>query len=438
VTSAKIIVNPYAGRWKAKAAIPEIRRTWDALRAEYDLVVTEGPGHGIDLAREAARAGFNPVVAAGGDGSISEVLNGLLQAAGKQEPVSMGVIPLGSADDFADMVGLAKGVESASRAILAGRTRALDVGCVNGRYFDNNSAVGLEPMVTLTQAAMKRLKGTPRYILAAFKTILSHEPWHMQLTWDDGSYEGPITLVSVGNTKRTGGAFWMTPRAEPDDGYLDFVFGGEMGRLKLVRLLPTTFNGSHVDRPEVTYERTTRLTIDSERPTPIQADGEVFDLAATHIEYSLLPGRLHVIVPAGEPAPPDAQKETRTIMRAITIHAGDVSLTAELNDSATADLIWDALPIDGPAQTWGDEIYFEIPVVTSQASDARQDVEVGTLAYWPVGHALCIFFGPTPVSTGDLPRAYSPVNVVGKVVGDAALLRKVSGGVTVRLTRAEG
>jgi diacylglycerol kinase (ATP) len=297
MNTAKIIVNPYAGRWKAKAAIADIERVCHEIGLDYELAVTEGPEHGIELAREAALAGFSPIVSAGGDGSISEVVNGLMQAAGDEVSVPFGVIPLGSADDFADMLGLVKDVTAACRTILAGHTRVVDVGCVNGRFFDNNSAIGLEPMVTITQAAMKRVKGTPRYILAALKTILGHRPWHVRLVWDDGEYEGPAALVSVGNTRRTGGAFWMTPRAEPDDGYLDFVFTEKLGRLKLLRLLPMTFDGSHVERPEVSYARTTRLTIECDPPTPVQADGELFDLSATHIEYTVLPGRLRLIVP---------------------------------------------------------------------------------------------------------------------------------------------
>jgi len=305
MATAKIIINPYAGRWKAQAAIPDIERVCQKIGLDYELVVTEGPNHGIELAREAALAGFSPIVSAGGDGSISEVINGLMQAAGacaehiRSDEMAgpLGVIPLGSADDFADMLGLEKEVEAACRVILAGHTRIIDVGNVNGRFFDNNSAVGLEPMVSMAQAAMKRVKGIPRYILAALKAILSHKPWYMRLVWDDGEYEGPVALVSVGNTRRTGGAFWMTPRAEPDDGYLDFVFAGKLGRIKLLRLLPTTFDGSHVERPEITYTRTTRLTIECDPPTPIQADGELFDLSATHIEYKVLPGRLQLIVP---------------------------------------------------------------------------------------------------------------------------------------------
>ena len=120
----------------------------------------------------------------------------------------------------------------------------------------------------------------------------------------------------------------------------------------------------------------------------------------------------------------------------ITITAGAVTLEAELNDSPTAHMIWEALPITGRANTWGDEIYFEIPVETEQAPDARADVEVGELGYWPVGRAFCIFFGPTPASGDDRPRAASPVNVVGRTLDDATAFRQVNAGATVKLTAA--
>ena len=122
-------------------------------------------------------------------------------------------------------------------------------------------------------------------------------------------------------------------------------------------------------------------------------------------------------------------------MKTITISAGDVSLPAELNDSPTAQQVWDKLPIEGAANVWGDEIYFEIPVVADQAPDARAGVEVGELGYWPVGRAFCIFFGPTPVSSDERPRAFSPVNVLGRVLGDATRFRTVRGGQKVRITR---
>ena len=124
-------------------------------------------------------------------------------------------------------------------------------------------------------------------------------------------------------------------------------------------------------------------------------------------------------------------------MNTITITTGTLVLEAELNDSPTARKIWEALPIEGRANTWGDEIYFEIPVKAAQAPDARQEVAVGELGYWPVGHALCIFFGPTPASTDERPRAYSPVNILGRVTGDATQFRAVKEGTRVRIIRQE-
>ena len=111
-------------------------------------------------------------------------------------------------------------------------------------------------------------------------------------------------------------------------------------------------------------------------------------------------------------------------MKTITISVEGISLSAELNESDTAQKIWDALPIEGRANTWGDEIYFEIPVVSEQELDARADVEVGELGYWPVGHAFCIFFGPTPMSGPGEIRPASAVNVIGQVADDATQLKE--------------
>jgi hypothetical protein len=123
-------------------------------------------------------------------------------------------------------------------------------------------------------------------------------------------------------------------------------------------------------------------------------------------------------------------------VKQIVISAGSVRAEAMLSDSPTAQKVWEALPIEGKANVWGDEVYFGIPVEAEQAPDARAEVEVGELGYWPVGKAFCIFFGPTPVSRGDKPRAYSPVNVLGQITGDATVFRAVGGGTTVRIERA--
>lgn len=122
--------------------------------------------------------------------------------------------------------------------------------------------------------------------------------------------------------------------------------------------------------------------------------------------------------------------------RKIRITAGKVSAEAILNDSPTAATIWEALPIEARGNTWGDEIYFSIPVAAKQEKDARDLVAVGELGYWPPGTAFCIFFGRTPASTDDRPRAASAVNIIGKVQGDATVFKAVSSGSRVRLERA--
>jgi hypothetical protein len=124
-------------------------------------------------------------------------------------------------------------------------------------------------------------------------------------------------------------------------------------------------------------------------------------------------------------------------MNKIQIRAGNVEMLAELNNGPTAQLIWEALPIDGRANRWGEEIYFSIPVRAGGEPSAREDVEVGDLGYWPPGNAFCIFFGPTPVSSGNKPRAASPVNLLGRLSGDATLFRSVRDGEKVRIERAE-
>lgn len=124
-------------------------------------------------------------------------------------------------------------------------------------------------------------------------------------------------------------------------------------------------------------------------------------------------------------------------MKKIIIETGEIKLNAVLNDSETARVIYDILPLEGTANVWGEEIYFSIPVHIEQAMDAKQEVNIGDLGYWPSGDALCMFFGPTPVSTDDTPMAYSPVNVFGSIEGNAKLLKSVSNGDIVKVIREQ-
>lgn len=259
------------------------------------VTVTQAVGEGIDVARQAAVSGdFAAIVAVGGDSTINEVVNGLVQAAGAEQAGTLGIIPLGTANDLADQLHIPRQLAAACARLRAAQTRIIDVGQVNERFFVNNSAVGLEAVVTVAASKMTRFKGPLRYIWAAVRSIWNRPAWQAHIRWGEQAYQGTIALVSVGNTARTGGSFFMTPDARMDDGQLDFVFAPAMPPLKLLTLLPQTFAGRHVYQPQVVYERTASLEIEM-APTPIQVDGELVDLAGTHFVYRIHPQKLRVI-----------------------------------------------------------------------------------------------------------------------------------------------
>jgi diacylglycerol kinase (ATP) len=290
-----VIVNGFAGKLDGPAKCALVKHGMHAAGLPGDMVITNRPGHGLELTRQAAAHGFTTIIAAGGDGTINEVVNGLMRTPDAPPHCRLGILPLGTANDLAYTLGLPTDIEAACRRIAARQSRLLDVGQVNGRYFINNSAVGLEPQVTIAQHRMRWLKGSGRYVVAALLTIAQPQFWDMRLDWDTGVYEGPLILVSVGNGSRTGGAFFMTPQAKPDDGQLNFIFAVRMSRLRMLGLLPKTFSGKHIGHPLVGHNRTQKLEITTTTPTPIQADGEVFETAATHITYQIFPGAVRVL-----------------------------------------------------------------------------------------------------------------------------------------------
>jgi len=261
----------------------------------------QGAGQGNQEAMIAADDGYDAVVAAGGDGTVNEVVNGLITAAGDGATKPLGIFPVGTGNDFNDMSGLSRNLLSAAKTITNGKTRQLDAGQIifdgNSHYFGNNCALAMEPMVTIENIHIKRLSGNIRYIVALFKALAKLSAWHMHVTWDTGSFEGPMILLSVCNSPRTGGIFPMAPDAIMDDGLFDFVFVPELSKMAVVALLPRLIKGTHIHNPQVSYERTRRLTVESKPGTPIHADGEVISESATHIQYGILPGKITLLSP---------------------------------------------------------------------------------------------------------------------------------------------
>jgi diacylglycerol kinase (ATP) len=249
------------------------------------------------LAQAAAEEGYEAIVAAGGDGTVSEVVNGLILAAGDGPTRPLGVLPIGTGNDFSDMLAIPRDLSAAVAVISAGKTRQVDAGRVNDRYFNNNCALAMEPMVTIENIKMRRISGKLRYVAALAKALLKLQAWHMRIHWDGGEYEGPIILLSVCNGPRTGGLFYMSPEARVDDGLFDFVLAPDMSRLKILSILPRLFNGSHIKHPLITHHRTPKLTVESDPGTPIHADGEVIASSVRRIEYETLPGKITLLAP---------------------------------------------------------------------------------------------------------------------------------------------
>lgn len=293
----KVILNPYANRWGAREQIPAVKQAFEAAGVAYDLFVTEWVGHGKALASDVA--GYDAVVAAGGDSTVNEVVNGLISAAPHGPTHPLGVLPLGTGNDFNDMTGLPRHLDECVKVIAAGRSRPVDAGRItfDGKthYFDNNCAAAMEPMVTMENIKMTRLSGNIRYIVALVKAIMKLKAWQMTIRWDGGGYEGPAYLLSVCNSARTGGVFYMAPGAEMNDGKLDYIFAPEIPKRQVLAILPKLFRGTHVQHPAVTFGRTTSLTIESRPGTPIHADGELISESAEKLAYQVLPGKITLL-----------------------------------------------------------------------------------------------------------------------------------------------
>ncbi len=305
MNKAKVILNPYAGRWLAKSQRGVVENELRAAGIEYDITSTEGAGHGTQLAREAVEQGYSPVIAAGGDGTISEIVNGMLQASGDHVPPPLGIIPLGTANDLVINLGLPVDIAQSIQVISTGGQRKIDIGEVSygepsqKRYFDNNSAIGLEPTVTLIQQRMTNLRGILRYVIASVMGIMRNPSWQIQLEWDAGRYDGPVTLITVGNCPLTGGLY-MAPHANPYDGKLTFVYGYMSSRMQMLMLLPKTMQpgpGNYIEHPNIHEIHAEWLRIRLDSPTPLHADGEIQTEEATEVSYTIYPARLPVLLP---------------------------------------------------------------------------------------------------------------------------------------------
>jgi len=298
----KVLLNPYSNRWNSQKRWADAESALRAAGVDFDLSVSEHADHLVTLAADSVKGGFSTLIIAGGDGSIGEVVNGAARAWNEKSafPVTLGIMPLGTANDLGDNLGVPRDLAAAAQVIANGKTRGVDLGKCNERYFLNNSAAGLEPYVSTKQEKIKWISGVPRYLVAAVLGIMDKPNWKAKLEWDDGSYEGPLSLVSVGNAPRTGGIFFMTPHADPFDGKLTFVHGHRATRRGLFQALPRAMKpgkGSFVEMDGMYEIHCTRLKVHLDKPSPAHTDGELFDQWLTDLEYKIFPTTVQMLVP---------------------------------------------------------------------------------------------------------------------------------------------
>jgi YegS/Rv2252/BmrU family lipid kinase len=300
----KIIANPSAGGGAAARAIPRLERLLTRCGLNLDIVCTAQPWHAAELAREAALDGYDVVVAAGGDGTANEVLNGLMEAkqTGTQAP-ALGVLSIGRGNDFAHGVGVPKDLEQACRVLVDGHRRVIDVGRVvggispQGRYFGNCVGVGFDAIGTIEAAKLPRLGGFVSYFIAVLKTIfLYYRAPVSTVEYDGRTLTQPSLMISIMNGQRLGGGFMMAPDAEPDDGLFDLCIAHEVSRARMFSLIPDFLRGTQATQEPITTGRAAQVSITVvEGALPAQSDGEILCIDGQHLEIELLPLQIDVI-----------------------------------------------------------------------------------------------------------------------------------------------
>lgn len=299
--AARMIVNPVAGGGAAGRAAERIRGLLSDGGVRVEVLRTAARGHAAALAEASAREGWPAVVSLGGDGTVHEVANGLLRAA---EPgaaaVPLGIIPVGSGNDFATLAGVPRDPDAAARRVLSGVTRAVDVGrlAVDGgapRFFTNGVGVGLDARVAIEANRHRRGKGIAIYLWALLRVLRHFPPPRLAVSLDGGPASDRLrTMVTVANGARHGGGFWIAPDAAVDDGVLDVAMVEPLGRVAILRFLPRVMRGAHGGHPAFSVTKAVRVEITSPDPLPVHADGEIVAEDAHALSMEVLPGRLRV------------------------------------------------------------------------------------------------------------------------------------------------
>lgn len=287
-----VIVNPAAGRGRAGRSWPSVRKKLEEAKVEFEEAFTSRSGDGIPIAEQAA-GDYRCIAAAGGDGTVHEVVNGLMRAGGE---AAFAVIPLGSGDDFAKLFAPRDPIDR----LREPRPRQFDVGRIRSgpqtRYFANGMDIGFGAHGARNVASVPGfLTGLGAYLGALVLTLVRYPLLQVRLQLDEAPpFELTTAMTAAMNGTTFGGSFRVCPDARPDDGLLDLLLVGAVGRLEILRLVPKIMRGSHAGDPRLRLVRAKHVMIDSEAPLLVEADGEIAFQEANRLEIDLLPAALRV------------------------------------------------------------------------------------------------------------------------------------------------
>jgi len=289
------IANPAAGRGYTRRFVSRFEAQARDLDQHIDVLWTERAGHAVELARE-VRTRCDVVCVAGGDGTVHEVVNGLMP-----DPVPLVVVPAGSGNDFASLFACPTTPQELVEVLRAGqgvRTDVIDCGI---RYCANSVGIGFEALVTKQSLGIRNLRGLPLYLAAAARALARYDCPHMTIELDEETITGERLLVSVSNGVRAGGGFYLTPDARADDGRIDLCIVDPMGRLRILSLLPRSIPGRHTGARGVRMRRSRRVSVAAQRPFHMHIDGEYVGMHAGPIEFRIMDRVLPVLTRPGVP-----------------------------------------------------------------------------------------------------------------------------------------
>jgi YegS/Rv2252/BmrU family lipid kinase len=300
----KIILNPTSGNGNGLKALPQIEELLKKQSLSYELVQTERPGHGIEITHQAVMDGCELIVAAGGDGTVNEVINGLMQCKQEGLPIpALGVLSVGRGNDFAGSMGIPTDLEVGIRALAGGERRTIDIGRVTGgiypqgRYFGNCVGVGFDAITTIEVHKLPRWGGFLAFLVAVLKTVFLYNKAPIATTvYDEHTLTQRSLLISIMNGRRLGGGFYMAPASEPDDGLFDLCIAEQMSPFQVIKMIPHFTRGDQATQPAIKTGQAAHITITAvDGPLPAQTDGEIICVDGSRLEIEVLPRQLEII-----------------------------------------------------------------------------------------------------------------------------------------------